>query len=110
MKPERIAHYEKLGWEFEVRDEVDNHNGDIDTYYYIRSPRIKKLLKRDDFEFSSRVSFDKMDEQKMLADETEFYVKQRVKKMKDGYRWDEPIIQALLNDPEAKSITVTLEL
>lgn len=116
MKPARIEHYKKLGWEFTEVEEVDYHNGDIDTEYYIKSPRLKEGF-RVRYKYvcneqgcKSILPWDWMTEKQILRAETEAYIRQRLEDYFNKNAAYEALTKAMLKNPEGKKFTITVSI
>ena len=117
MTPARIKHYQSLGWEFITDEWVNHHNGDPETDYYIKSPRLSEQVavhpRHDSATNRWSLPWEWMTERQLLARETRAYVEERLgedtwggnlRALKDA------AIKALLKDPDAKTITIKVKL
>jgi len=116
MKPARIEYYKSLGWEFIEEEEVDYHNGDIDTEYLIKSPRLKESFwvrgeyVCDKWGCKWILPWDWMTEKQILQAECEAYVRQRLKGYHNENAANKALAKAMLKNPEGKKFTITVKL
>ena len=103
MTPKRISHYESLGWTFTTSEWQNHHNGDWETDYIVKSPRL-------DEGFDIGAPYDRVTEANLLSRERQRYIHQRLDEYGVEGMIMETVSKALCKNPDAKSVTVTIKL
>lgn len=100
-----IKRYRKAGWVFESEDYTNHHNGNPETDYTIKSPRLEEP-------FTVHKPFDKLTLNELLAKEREAYAEQIVEAYDNVDAIQCATVEALKTHAKGKrlSVTVTLSL
>jgi hypothetical protein len=114
MKPEVIARYKAEGWTLEEFHGESYHNGDPYTDYHVKSPRLHEAFNVGS-EWSNEQRreipwWETMTEKQILKREAEYYAFQRAHEDYNRSVVQEAVIKALIADPDAKKITITVKL
>lgn len=114
MNPATIARYEALGWVFDHDSYENHHNGDWEDDYTIKSPRLDAPFAayeqyNDDLN-EMEAPWVWMTERALLVAEKLAYVCQRLDSYENESSVARAMEKALLKDPDAKRVTITVKL
>lgn len=114
MSPATIARYEALGWEFNHEEYKNHNNGDWEDDYTVKSPRLDNSFsvhtRYNDKLNREESPWEWMSERALFEAEKLAYVRQRLDGYNNQSNIDKAMEKALLKNPDARRITVTVKL
>lgn len=114
MTTKELESLKAEGWTFETEEWDNPHNGDPETDYRVKSPRLHNAFSvytqydtnlnrvRSPWKWMTRIQ--------MLAREKDAYVLQRMMNYENQNAIEDAVERVLHKDPDAKKVTVTIEL
>ncbi len=114
MTPKQISSLKAQGWTFEIEEWESGHNGDPHESHYIKSPRLKEktgVFRQYDKKTNRMLlPWEWMTKEQILDREKKAYANQRMDLYSNKDAVEKAVQAALVSDPDAKQITVTIKL
>lgn len=110
MEKSLIRHYERLGWQFIEQNWTNHHNGNDETSYYIKSPRLRgkfMVHKRSGKNHGVILPWGWMTEEQVLRSEAEQYSWELMEDYYPKKQIAAAITEALLKNLKKNEISFT---